>query len=108
MDIITRDELKEKLDRGERFKLVMVLEDWAFRAKHIPGSINIPVFGGSFDALSRDEEVVVYCSGTPCPASRLAFKRLVSRGYERVRLFAGGLAEWEEAGYPVEGAWVAA
>lgn len=108
MNIITLDELKEKVDRGDRFQLVMVLDEWAFRAKHIPGSIHIPVVGGSFESLSRDDEVVVYCSGIPCPASRLAFKRLLSRGYQRVRLFAGGLAEWEDAGYPVEGAWVAA
>jgi rhodanese-related sulfurtransferase len=108
MDVITRDELKAKLDRGEPIKLVNVLEEWAFRAKHIPGSINIPINGGSFDQLSREEEVVVYCSGTPCPASWLAAKRLLSRGYQRIHYFAGGLAEWEEAGYPVAGEWVPA
>jgi hypothetical protein len=34
MELISRDELKEKLDRGDDFKLVMVLEEWAYRAKH--------------------------------------------------------------------------
>ncbi|HSF86157.1 MAG TPA: hypothetical protein VLG28_10970 [Acidimicrobiia bacterium] len=34
MDIATigRDELKEKLDRGDDFKLVMTLHEFAFRA----------------------------------------------------------------------------
>jgi hypothetical protein len=35
------EELKKKLVRGDNFKLVNVLGEWAFDAKHIPGSINI-------------------------------------------------------------------
>ena len=42
MKLIDREELKEKLDRGDNFKLVMVLGDSGFRAKHIPGSLNVP------------------------------------------------------------------
>ena len=38
---IERDELKEMLDRGDDFKLVMVLGEWGFHAKHIPGSLNL-------------------------------------------------------------------
>ena len=34
-----RDELRQKLARGDDFKLVMCLNEWAFQAKHIPGSI---------------------------------------------------------------------
>ena len=35
----TREELLELLERGDdRFTLVMALNEWAFRAKHIPGS----------------------------------------------------------------------
>ena len=41
MELISRDELKEKMGRGDDFKLVMVLGEWAYRAKHIPGSINV-------------------------------------------------------------------
>jgi hypothetical protein len=41
MKLISREELKEKLDRGDKFKLVNALGEWAFNAKHIPGSINI-------------------------------------------------------------------
>ena len=41
MNLTSREELKEKLDRGDDFKLVMVLGEWHFRAKHIPGSMNV-------------------------------------------------------------------
>ena len=42
MNLIDRDELKARLDREDDFKLVMVLGEWAYRAKHIPGSLNLP------------------------------------------------------------------
>jgi hypothetical protein len=41
MNLISREELKERLDRGNQFKLVNTLGKWAFEAKRIPGSINI-------------------------------------------------------------------
>ena len=41
MNIISREELKKKLDHGDKFKLVNALGEWAFNAIHIPGSVNI-------------------------------------------------------------------
>jgi hypothetical protein len=41
MNLISREELKEKLDREDKFKLVNTLGEWAFEAKRTPGSINI-------------------------------------------------------------------
>jgi hypothetical protein len=40
INTIDRAELKAKLDRGDDFKFVMTLHEWAFRAAHIPGSIS--------------------------------------------------------------------
>jgi hypothetical protein len=37
----SREELKQKLERGDKFKLVNALGEWGFEAKRIPGSINI-------------------------------------------------------------------
>jgi hypothetical protein len=37
MNLISREELKEKLDRKDKFKLVNALGEWAFGAKRIPG-----------------------------------------------------------------------
>ncbi len=39
--LITLNELREKLYRGDDFKLVMALGDWHFRAVHIPGSLSV-------------------------------------------------------------------
>jgi hypothetical protein len=29
------------IDRGDNFKLVMILGEWAYRANHIPGSLHL-------------------------------------------------------------------
>jgi rhodanese-related sulfurtransferase len=104
MNLISREELKEKLDRGDDFKLVMTLGGWAFQAKHIPGSLNISDPKDHAKLLKLDDEIVVYCSGVDCLASISAYRILKSKGYTNVRRYAGGLADWEKAGYPlVEG-----
>ena len=53
MDIRTIDrvDLKAKIDRGDDFRLVMALNDWAFRASHIPGSIHFATVEAALDAL---------------------------------------------------------
>ncbi len=106
MEIISRDELKEKIDRGDDFKLVMVLGEWAYRVKHIPGSINVTTPQEAAKVLNPDDEIVVYCSHEGCAASKYAYHLLESNGYEHVRRYAGGIDEWEESGLPLEGEWV--
>jgi rhodanese-related sulfurtransferase len=103
MQTISREDLKARLDRGDNIRLVMALGEWAFRAKHIPGSVFFNSPKEAFAALNADDEIVVYCTGGDCMASRYAYDRLVERGYRHVYHFAGGLSEWESAGYPVEG-----
>ena len=103
MNIIDREELKEKLDRGDDFKLVMTLSEWAFAAQHIPGSISVTKPIDTSKYLDLDDEIVVYCSNEKCIASQVAYKILEGRGYKHIKRYAGGLVDWEEAGYPLEG-----
>ena len=100
---IERDDLKAKLDRGDDFKLVMALGDWAYRAKHIPDSINISHPEDAPKLLDKDDEIVVYCSNVTCIASQAAYTMLVGQGFKNLRRYAGGIEDWEAAGYPFEG-----
>lgn len=102
-DLIDSEELKEKLDRGDDFKLVMALGEWEYRAKHIPGSLRVSTPEEGLQVLETDDEIVLYDSGPTCPASRLACRFLKAHGYGRVRRYAAGLEEWESAGYPLVG-----
>ena len=103
MSTITREQLKEKLDGGEEFKLVNCLDDWMFRAKRIPGSLHFKSLQHALETLDPKEEVIVYCSNFGCTASVLVYQQLVDHGFQNVRHYAGGIADWEDAGYPLEG-----
>jgi len=103
MNLISREELKNKLDRGDDFKLVMVLGGWAYEMAHIPGSITFGTPEEGLQNLSKDDEIVVYCSNPTCIASIAAYNILVQRGYQHVKRYAGGIEDWQAAGLPVEG-----
>ena len=106
MNLISREELKKKLDKGEDFKMVFVLGDWHYRPKHIPGSLHIDTPERGIELLNTGDEIVVYCSNVRCAASIYAYNHLVRNGYKNVRRLAGGLEDWEDAGYPLEGEMV--
>jgi rhodanese-related sulfurtransferase len=106
INLISRKELKEKLDRGDRFKLVNALGEWAFNAKHIPGSINISNIQDAKKMLDPEEDIVIYCSNPVCIASIVGYQLLTRMGYNKVRRYAGGIADWEQARYPLEGDFV--
>jgi rhodanese-related sulfurtransferase len=103
---IEREELAAKLDRGDRFHLVMALNEWAFRAKHIPGSEHFNTDEELFSSLSPEDEVVVYCTSSECHSSLALYWALLDAGFHNVRRYDGGLTEWEAAGLPLEGEWV--
>ena len=102
MNLISREELKTKIDRGDDFKLVMTMGEWAFNAAHIPGSINISSREQGEGLITPDDEIVVYCSNKACTASPAAYYFLMSNGFTNVRRYAGGVADWQEAGYQLE------
>ena len=81
---ISREELLEKIERKDNFKLVMTLGEWAFRAKHIHGSINISTPEQVDALLKPDDDIVVYCTNVTCPASIAAYHMLRAKGFEHV------------------------
>lgn len=101
--VISAKELKEKLDRGDHFRLLNALGDWEFRAKHIPGSEHVTTAEQAVGSIDPGEEIVVYCSDPECHASVKLYKDLVDRGFRRVRRFEGGLMAWDDAGFSFEG-----
>lgn len=99
-------ELKEALASDTPPVVINVLDHDAYRAEHIPGSINIPV-----DQIStvetvlpyKDEHIVVYCANADCDASPKAARKLEAMGYTNVSDFEAGYAGWRNAGFPLVG-----
>src|SRR6266700_3739778 len=86
-----RDGLRARLARGDHLKLVMAARAWAFRAKHIPGSLHFKSDAEMFDALEKGDDIVVYCSNLDCHASVALIQKLRDHGYENLTHYRGGL-----------------
>lgn len=63
---ITRDELKQKIDRKDDFVLVEILPATAYHHAHLPGAINLPPDRVTSDAIivipNKSADIVVYCA----------------------------------------------
>src|SRR3954469_17486310 len=105
--VVDREGLRAKLAGGGPVKLVMAASDFGFRAKHIPGSLQVEPHNPVFSGLAPQDDIVVYCSNVDCIASKGVVKKLLERGYRHVSHYPGGIIDWEAAGLPLEGDWAA-
>lgn len=97
-------DVKKKMDAGEKFYLVDTREDSEWARGRIPGAIHL-----CKGIIERDIEnaipdkgapVVLYCGGGF--RSALAADNLQKMGYTNVISMDGGWRGWTEAGFPVE------
>jgi rhodanese-related sulfurtransferase len=104
---IDRDELRQKIERGDDFVLVDALSAISYAASHLPGAVNIPPGTVDERAARRipdpSTEVVVYCMNPTCESSVVVAARLVELGYRNVRHYGGGKRDWADAGLRLEG-----
>jgi rhodanese-related sulfurtransferase len=99
----TVDDIKAKLDRGEKFHLVDVREESEYAKDHLPGAVHL-----GKGVLERDVEqrlpdtaapIVLYCGGGF--RSALAADNLQKMGYTNVVSMDGGIRDWRRKGYPL-------
>ena len=101
MDVIGRDELVRRLERGE----VLVLDVRPrpeYAAGHIAGARSTPIaeLRRHLRTLPKDAEVVAYCRGPYCVFADDAVRELTRKGF-RARRLIDGFPEWKRAGLPV-------
>jgi rhodanese-related sulfurtransferase len=99
---LTVDQVKAKLDRGEKFHLVDVREESEWAKDHLPGAIHLGKGVIERDVEQRipdpSAEVVLYCGGGF--RSALSADNLQKMGYRNVYSMDGGVRGWREKMYP--------
>ena len=97
------DEVKTRMDRGEKVTLVDVREESEFAKDHLPGAIHLGkgVIERDIEARVPDlnTELVLYCGGGF--RSALAADNLQKMGYTNVISMDGGIRGWREKGFPL-------
>jgi rhodanese-related sulfurtransferase len=100
---LTVDDVKGKLDRGEKFLLVDVREESEWAKGHLPGAVHLGKGVIERDVEERvpdtAAELVLYCGGGF--RSALAADNLQKMGYTNVWSMDGGHRGWKEKGYPL-------
>jgi rhodanese-related sulfurtransferase len=100
---ISVDEVKAKLDHGEKFLLVDVREESEYAKDHLPGAVHLGKGILERDVESRAPDpntpMVLYCGGGF--RSALAADNLQKMGYTGVLSMDGGIREWREKGFPL-------
>lgn len=92
MEDITVNELKDRLEKGEKFHFLDVREEWEYEEDNL-GAENIPLGElphrlGELEKY-KDEEIIVHCrSGA---RSGNAKKFMESKGFTQVRNVLGGI-----------------
>ena len=98
---VTVDQVKAKLDRGEKFLLVDVREESEFAKDHLPGALHLGkgVIERDIEAQvpDLDAPLVLYCGGGF--RSALAADNLRKMGYKNVVSMDGGVRGWRAKNY---------
>lgn len=99
----TVDDVKRRLDAGEKFHLVDVREESEYAVSHLPGAEHIGkgVIERDIETKIPDKgaDVVLYCGGGY--RSALAADALQKMGYTNVISMDGGFRAWCESNYPI-------
>ena len=100
---VSVDDVKSRLDGGQKFLLVDVREESEYGNDHLPGAIHL-----GKGVIERDVEervpdlntpMVLYCGGGY--RSALAADNLQKMGYTNVLSMDGGIRGWREKGLPL-------
>jgi rhodanese-related sulfurtransferase len=102
---ISRDELRSKLNRGERFVLLETLPKSSYDHAHLPTAKNLPpdeIKNIASLVPDKNAEIIVYCANPTWHASENAARELAAMGYTNIRDYAEGKQDWLDAKLPVE------
>ena len=93
---IAPGEVKQQLDRGEKFFFVDVREPWEYQLCHIEGSKLIPLgqVSASVAEFEAADNVVLFCHSGRRSLDAAAWLR--SQGVSSARSMAGGIDRWSQ------------
>lgn len=97
------NDVKARLDQGQRLQLIDVREESEFAAGHLPGAKHLGkgIIERDIEAEFPDPgtELILYCGGGF--RSALAADNLQKMGFTNVISMDGGWRSWTESGYPI-------
>lgn len=103
---ISVEELDQKIQAGEIFKLIEVSNPEDYQKAHIEGAINITLdslLETCLKQFNKIQQLVIYVQDADSSVGILSARRLQSAGFSNVLLVKGGKEAWQGAGFSLEG-----
>jgi molybdopterin/thiamine biosynthesis adenylyltransferase/rhodanese-related sulfurtransferase len=101
---VSLEELKRRLEAGEKVTLLDVREKDEWRGGYIPGALSLPRGFLEIQAEQKlpdkNARIIAYCAGGT--RSALAAATLQELGYVNVETANPGFVRWKDLGYPIE------
>jgi rhodanese-related sulfurtransferase len=100
---ITKEQLKERLDRGDKPTILDVRLKYAYEHSTIklPGAIRVPPYAVESVSIPSGTDIVAYDSDPGELVSTRVAGDLLRKGY-KVTVLKGGVPEWMAANFPIE------
>lgn len=96
MEDITVEELKKRMDEGEKLHILDVREPWEYEEFNLGGTL-VPLgdLQGRLDDFTswENDEVIVHCKSGGRSAAAKDY--MTKQGYKKVRNLLGGVMDWK-------------
>jgi rhodanese-related sulfurtransferase len=102
-NFIKADDLKKRMDQGEKVYLLDVRGDTSYKESHIKGAIQapLPITEDIVKNVPKFATIVTYC-GCPHHLSSIGAEQLTNLGYRNVSVLDEGFWYWKDHKYPLE------
>lgn len=100
-------EMKKLVESGH-LPIIDVRPMEQYQKGHIPGAVSMPlsefdnIIDQLFETMAPDAVMILYCSGRECEDSHTFARQLKALGYTNMKVYSGGMSEWEEQRFKIE------
>ena len=105
--VITADELKKIIDLKQKATIVDARTPKEYQDERIPTAILLPVEDFEKQSASilpdKSASIIFYCNGVKCGKGQESAEKALKAGYTNLKVFGGGIPDWKEKGYRLEG-----
>lgn len=102
---IQGNEVKDKMDKQENFKIIDVRDSDEFSAGHIPNSLSLPYDSGHFKKqypeLDWGKDVLIVVVDSYETRAADAAQILRNSGFSQAKVLKGGMMDWQKGKYPI-------
>ncbi len=105
---ILSPKIVRQMIRSHERTIIDVRSRYEYNQGHLPKALSFPLM--EFDdnvpqmmaTIKPHDPILLYCSSAECDSSHTFAEHLKLMGFVDVKVFSGGVAQWQDAGYEVE------